>query len=574
MNPLKYIFNLLAFAFRANRMLYASIAVSLFSAVIELLAMSSLLPLFQAVSGNGAQTGGLVSRAITLLGFQVSAGPLLWAFIILFAVRIVTQLLGQSLSIYLSKRVLAQLGSRAFEQIVRNLSIREISERSMGFYISLAGDEAFRASVLVISLTQFVSTAALAAFYYLAIWIYSPTTGGLVIFFLFVSSLPFVWAMKVTHRLGSRQTEESRGAHSIFLDALNNLKAVRAFSAETYVVKLYRDTIFRYAKTLFLGEVIALQLKLMPVLLLLVVFGGWLLWSGQQLQNIGLAFIVTMIVYLMRFFPVVGQGVVLMMRIASDAKSGKDVTEIVRAKVYDQSTLQRGLGAIEAIDLKGVGFAYVEGRNDVLKDINVRFRKGRSYAVVGKSGAGKSTLLDIVLKFYLPSVGEVYLNEIPLAEIADAEIRKKVILVTQEPAIFDDTVVNNICVGKSADLSEVQWASAMACIHEVISALPEGYDARLMYRGGNLSGGQRQRIAIARALLRRPDVLILDEGTSALDKETQAAVIKNILREYADRIVIFISHDPLVTQLVDEVIDLEKENASAIVRNPYITASE
>ena len=252
LNHLNYVYNLTRFAFRANPLLYVSIGISLFSVVIELLAMSSLLPLFELVSGNTSSAAGIVTQGLSLLGYAATAKTLLWAFTILFALRIITQIIGQSLSMYLGKRVLAQLSSRAFEQITNKLSIQEISEKSIGFYIGLAGDESFRASTLVLSLTQFSSIAALAIFYYVAIAIYSPITGGLVMVFLLCSMLPLFWILKVTHRLGSRQTVESRRSHAIFLDSLNNLKAVRAFSAEKYVVGIYRSIIFGYTKILFL----------------------------------------------------------------------------------------------------------------------------------------------------------------------------------------------------------------------------------------------------------------------------------------------------------------------------------
>jgi len=154
------------------------------------------------------------------------------------------------------------------------------------------------------------------------------------------------------------------------------------------------------------------------------------------------------------------------------------------------------------------------------------------------------------------------MNDMAISSIADSEVRKRVILVSQEAAIFDDTVKNNICMGLSADLSAVQQVCRLACIHDVIEAMDDGYATRLQYRGANLSGGQRQRIAVARALLRKADVLILDEGTSALDKATQARVVRNILKEYSEGIVVFVTHDPGIVGQVDEVIDLELVNVS------------
>lgn len=563
MRNLEYVVNLMRFAFRANPLLYLSMVVSMLSVAIELLAMSSLFPLFQLVSGSVPSTDGIIAQLISMMGVAVSAQALLWAFLALFAIRIITQLVGQSLSLYLGKRVMAQLCSGAFERIIHSSSIREINEKSIGFYISLAGDESFRASTLVISLTQFISTAALALLYFAAIAKYSLVVAGLILLFSLGSLIMLYRVTKLSHRLGGQQTEESRRAGTLFLDSLNNIKAVRSFSAENYVVKIHRAMMFSYTKTLFWIEELSLSTRLVPILLLLLLFGMWLAWSAQALANVGLAFVVTMIVYLMRFFPTVGQGVALLMRIVSDAKSGKDVTAILGSPQIDQSGFAHLVDDIHQIGLQEVGFSYAQGgKKKVLKGVSLKFEQGRSYALVGKSGVGKSTLIDLMLKFYLPTAGRICMNDEPISGVPDCEIRKKVILVSQEAAIFDDTVINNVRLGMDASIDEVHAACKGAEIHEVIEGMADGYDTRLQYQGKNLSGGQRQRIAIARALLRKPDVLIFDESTSALDKATQEQVVGNILREYAGKIVIFVTHDPHVMERVDEVIDLGKINAA------------
>jgi len=568
-----YVFKLVRFAFAANRWLYASVAVSLVSVVIELLAMSSLMPLFEMISVGRPSSTGLLARGLMALGVTVTARALLWTFIALFAMRVVTQLLGQSLSMFLGRRVLAQLSSKAFEQIVHRLSIREINEKSIGFYIGLAGDEAFRASTLVVSITQFVSTAALCALYFSAIALHSRAAAGIVIVFMSTSLIAMFWILKASHRLGARQTVESRRSHSIFLDSLNNLKTVRAYSAEKYVAGIHRTIIFGYTEILFWIDEIALLATLIPVLLLIAIFGVWLSWGAQPVEQVGLAFIVTMIVYLMRFLPTLGQGAHLLFKVASDARSGKDVTAMLNGPAAAPAASSVSHGPITTVRFQDVHFSYTgtpTGR--VLEGINVDFACGKSYALVGRSGAGKSTLVDILLRFYLPTAGRVYFNEVSTTDITDAEIRKRIILVSQEGAIFDDTVANNVRLGQEASAAEVRAACEAACIHQFIDEMPEGYESRLQYQGKNLSGGQRQRIAIARGLLRNPDVLVLDESTSALDKATQKDVVENILREYATRIVIFVTHDPHIMKRVNVVLDFEVVNpAAAAAPNPIMS---
>lgn len=560
-----YVLKLLRFAFKANPLLYLSICVSLLSVAVELLAMLSLFPLFQLVSTGKPPAGSFIVQLMGAVGIPATGTAMLWTFIALLMLRIITQILGQTLSMFLGKRVLAQLGSRAFEQIMHRLSIREVNDKSIGFYIGLAGDESFRASTLILSLTEFVNTAALASLYFVAIAMSSPNTAGVVLIFLVSSSLALLGVFKASHRLGARQTMESRRAHSIFLDSLNNLKAVRAFSAEKYVVDLYRSIIFGYTRILFLIDELSLLARLLPVLLLLIIFGGWLALSSQSIESTSLSVLVTMIVYLMRFFPAVGDAAKLLFKIVSDAKSGKDVTAILGVEPAAEPASWQPLSAIETIRLSDVGFSYEQnGGREILAGVHCTFERGMSYALIGRSGTGKSTLVDILLKFYQPTTGSLHINDTPMSQVPDREIRRNVILVSQDASMFDDSVANNVRLGLQADQERVRTACKIACIDDVVSEMTQGYDTRLQYQGKNLSGGQRQRIAIARAVLRDPQVLILDESTSALDKTTQQRIIDNILNEFRDRIVIFVTHDPYIMKRVDVVVDLEAINFRAL----------
>lgn len=556
MKYFNYIFNLTRFAYHHNPLLYLSLIVSVLSVCIELLAMTSLLPLFELVSGNTPSKESLVAKSLDFLGVSQTAKSFFLVFLSLLMIRVLTQLSAQSLSQYLGRRVLAQLASRAFAQIVRTMSVAEINKKSIGHYISLAGDESFRASMLVISLAQFVSISLLATFYYVAIAVYSVNVALAVLLFLMTTLVLLSGVFRASHRLGGRQIDESRQASSVFLDSLNNLKAVRAFSAEDYVVSLYRSMMYRYTRTLFLVDEMALVSRLVPVLILLAASSLFVLFTAFSLENKDIAFVITMTIFLMRFFPVVGQGLNVLMKIISDAKAGRDVTEIIGEDWLDEFQSTEKLDDINDIEFKKVSFSYTgNSEKAIFHDLSLKFVKGKSYALVGKSGAGKSTLTDLLLRFYPPTSGNILVNDMPINRLSSSDVRSKILLVSQEPAIFDDTVFNNITLGMQSSLEAVMVACKTANIHEVIEAMPDKYNTRLQYQGKNLSGGQRQRIAIARAVLRQPDVLILDESTSALDKKTQALILENIFEKYSNKILIVVTHDPYVMDLVDQIVD-------------------
>ena len=500
MKALAYVVNLTRFAFRANPLFHLSIAISLVSVAIELLAMSSLLPLFTLVSGAQPRSDDIVSTGLHWIGLPVTADVLVWTFLVLFTARIASQLAGQTLSMYLGRRVMAQLGATAFDQITRTLTLSEIGQKSIGFYIGLAGDEAFRASVVVISLTQFVSTLALSLLYFAAIANYSPATAIVLLLFLLLSATILAWVIRASHRMGARQVAESRRASSVFLDTLNNLKAVRAFSAESYAVSLYRNLIFGYTKVWFWIDELSLLSKLVPVLLMLGVVAIWLSLSSSSIGAIGLPFVVTMIVFLMRFFPTLGQGVALVMKIASEARSGKDITAIIERTAVSDALAAEPIGRIDEIEFSDVSFRYpVSPEKPILEHARLRFERGKSYAIVGKSGIGKSTLIDLLLKFYVPDAGSIHINGRDIAGLSATALRQGIVLISQESAIFNDTVMNNVCLGLEATSQAVEDACRQAGIHDGGSI--SGFD----YAGGHARWLPDQAPLPRREPVRRPE---------------------------------------------------------------------
>jgi ABC-type bacteriocin/lantibiotic exporter with double-glycine peptidase domain len=318
-------------------------------------------------------------------------------------------------------------------------------------------------------------------------------------------------------------------------------------------------------RTLALVDIISLASRLGPVLVLLACVALLTIWPVTKIESsVDLPFIATVVILLMRFFPIVGQALNLALRVVSDARAGRDVTQIIRqhedANERDLPDRSR-MPPIDSIDAIEVEFSHLDGQ-PVLRRMNASFVKARSYAIVGFSGSGKSTFLDLILGFYFPDYGAILVNGVEPTSAAFAGLRQKILLVSQDTAIFTDTVANNIKLGFDATPAEVERACEVADIHEFIGSLPAGYQTMLSYRGSNLSGGQKQRLGIARAVLRQPDVLLLDESTSALDAMTREKVIVNLLQEFKSRVIVFVTHDEFVTSKVDVILEMEKLNSS------------
>jgi subfamily B ATP-binding cassette protein MsbA len=210
----------------------------------------------------------------------------------------------------------------------------------------------------------------------------------------------------------------------------------------------------------------------------------------------------------------------------------------------------------DAIRFESVSFRY--GDEPTLTEVDLTIRKGEVVAIVGPSGAGKSTLADLIPRFYDPVAGRITIDGRDLRDVTIASLRSLMGIVTQETILWNGTIRSNIAYGQEGILPAlVERAARDANAHAFIEALPQGYDTQIGERGVRLSGGERQRIAIARAILKNPPILILDEATSSLDAESEALVQAAIAKLVVGRTVIVIAHRLSTVQKADRIVVLE-----------------
>ncbi|MFO7709649.1 MAG: ABC transporter ATP-binding protein [Desulfobacterales bacterium] len=209
------------------------------------------------------------------------------------------------------------------------------------------------------------------------------------------------------------------------------------------------------------------------------------------------------------------------------------------------------------IEFRRVGFSY-GGRPPVLGDLSLHVNPGESVAIMGPTGVGKSTLLSLLLLFYRPTSGEIYFDGRPAASYALASLRRRVGYVPQRPHLFSGSILGNLRIGgPDASASQVSAAAVLAGIHEEVLALPHGYETPVGEGGLKLSEGQKQRLALAQALVAAPDILVLDEPTTALDEAAEQSVMDSLHQWRHGRTVIVVTHRPSIARLCNRVVVLK-----------------
>jgi subfamily B ATP-binding cassette protein MsbA len=214
----------------------------------------------------------------------------------------------------------------------------------------------------------------------------------------------------------------------------------------------------------------------------------------------------------------------------------------------------RSLGRVKGeIVMKDLSFAY--GKETVLSHVTIAIKAGQSVALVGPSGAGKSTFVNLVPRFFDPQQGSLWVDGVDIREVKQADLRANIALVSQEPILFNETIAENIRIGKpSATDAEIREAAQLAGALDFINSQPQGFNTMVGERGGKLSGGQRQRIAIARAFLKDAPILILDEATSALDTETERSIQNSLSRLMSGRTTLIVAHRFSTIRDVDRIL--------------------
>ncbi len=506
-----------------------------------------------------------------LFGYALSSVALhrgmVWALLFVCA-AIVVSCFVCNLCRYLSGRILVGMKTRLMKNIradlfrkMSGLDIGYFSDRRKGDLLSSISNDVNEVQNSVAGSFHIVMREPLLVLGFLAMLFYmSPRLTAVSLVALPVCAI-FVTRLTRRMRSGSKEAQDLMGSIvSHFEEAVSGLRVIKAFGAGGYISSRFEEVNENHRKVVrkvsnrqemasptseFLGITIAA---------VVLFYGGWLNIHGQ----LGMGW-QQFIVYIMFYWKVLEPAKAIANSYAGIQKglaSGERIFAILDARPEIEDGSERVTSFEKELRFNDVNFSY--GNGPVLRHISFSVPKGKTIAIVGPSGAGKSTIADLIPRFRDVDSGSVTLDGRDIREMKLSDLVSLMGIVGQETILFNDTVFANIAFGRE-DISEEQVIAAARTANAdgFISELPQGYRTNIGDRGMKLSGGQRQRIAIARAVLKNPPILILDEATSSLDTESEHLVQEALAALMRNRTCVIVAHRLSTIKHADNIIVLK-----------------
>lgn len=544
---------------------------SLLSIIFSLFSFAMLVPvlqvLFNGSKGTKPSGSGPVADITTFINNMIleqkPLTALTYSVIILIAATIL-----KNFFIYCSLLILNPLRNTVMRQLrddmfskALSLPIGFFTEERKGDLMSRMTNDVNEVEISVMSVIETIIREPLTIILTLATMV--AINPQLTLFLLLFLPLAGFIIGKVGKSLKrpSNQAQEQLGEMLGNIDeTLVGMRVVKAFNAERHQQLRFRqinNTLLRIRNKISsrrdAGSPLSETLGIIVVAVILW-YGGWLIFSGRATTLTGPVFLFFITLFYQIINPIkalstafynMQKGAAALDRIQELMNVENTITELPDAKPIKEFN--------NSIELRNVQFAY--GTKEILRGINLTIKKGQTIALVGASGAGKSTLADLIPRFHDVSRGEILVDGINIKDYKIYDLRRLIGVVSQEPILFNDTIYNNITLGTGgASQERIEEAAKVANAHNFILKKKDGYQTIAGDRGSRLSGGERQRVTIARAVLKNPPILILDEATSSLDTESERIVQDAINLLMQNRTCIVIAHRLSTVQHADEII--------------------
>ncbi|MGF1537984.1 MAG: ABC transporter ATP-binding protein [Elainellaceae cyanobacterium] len=365
-------------------------------------------------------------------------------------------------------------------------------------------------------------------------------------------------------RANYKAREELSVLNSSLQENIVGVSIVQLFRRERFNSEAFRDINERYVhqvdRTIFFDSAVSATLEWIG----LAAIGG-VLWLGGRLvlaEEIDLGTLTTFVLFAQRLFNPLRQFAERFTAIQAGLTALERVNDLVSEPIEIQDP-DKGLAALPTsgtageIRFENVWFGY-KPDEFVLRDLDFTIRPGEKIAIVGPTGAGKSSIIRLLCRLYEVSRGRILLDGVDIRDMAQSELRRRMTVILQEGFLFAGDVKSNIALGEDYSLEEIQRAAEQTNVADFIEQLPQGYDTSLRQRGTNLSGGEKQLLAFARAAVRNPPILVLDEATANLDVGTEARIQQALERLLTDRTAIIIAHRLSTIRNVDRIFVMKQ----------------
>ncbi len=525
-----------------------------------------------------AGDAGLLGGWLTSVGIESSRGQLIALVVLSFVIWLLESLFEYLFSVgwrTLAQDVQDELRRDGYESL-QDLDLQYFEDRSSGELLSVLNDDVNQLErfldIGAHELWQLLTTVIVLGGAFL--WI-DPSVAWVAF-----APIPVIlaWSIRFQKRLEPRYLsvrERAADVSSLLANNVGGISIIKAFTGERReglrlgeVSNNYREA-NRSAIRLSSAFTPTIRVAVLIGFLATLALGGLRALDGAISPG---TYAMMMFLVQRLLWPMtrLGQTMDLYQRAMASTTRALDIVD-ARPTILGGPTV---LDAVEgAVRFEGVRFAYTEGF-DVLRGIDIHAEPGQEVAVVGPTGAGKSTIMKLLLRFYDPTAGVISIDGVPTTDLTLASLRRQVGLVSQDVFLFQGTVEENIAYGRpAATPDEVVAAARTAEAHDFILTLPDGYETMVGERGQKLSGGQRQRISIARAVLKNPPILILDEATSSVDNETEAAIQRSLAVLTRDRTTLVIAHRLSTIRSADRIYVLDRgEIAEAGTHDDLVAA--
>lgn len=469
--------------------------------------------------------------------------------------------------------ITSTLGAFAATNIRRNLEVtffahlsklpfHYLEERSHGRITAALMTEVPMVSGIISLILRSFVRAPISIIFVIAVLLYNSPKIALVslaalpLFFLGVSF--FTRRIKAKTQLSFQDISRMYGRIN---ESLGGIRVVRCLGLLDYFAGRLQDLSRNIAKTTRQTSIISALQQTMQELIGVAILVSFLAWIAYELINgrmqIGQALLVpAAFIYIRNEIMSISGGYMNLQGIEAAAQRLRELL----LQEEEHKGGERFEGALNSIRLQGVCFSYING-SEVLQDINLELKPGRLTVIIGESGAGKSTLCDLILRLRVPTAGKILYNELEIGRLEEEFLRGLTALVEQEPFLFEGTVRENLLLANpNASESQLWDALSSARASDFVRALPKGLDADVGQRGVMLSVGEKQRLALARALVRKPRFLVLDEFTSSLDVENEAEIIDALIATASDTIILCATHRPSIVAKASEVYQLANKH--------------